>query len=588
MAQSLCLSRCEATDALVACSTEDRSMNDASSELARELLAERALPTDEVWRRAEARLAHPPAEWLNSAEEMCDRWAADRARLAMTFVHPDGRRELWTFAELARVSSRVARALRAAGLQRGDRVAGVMTRQVEAYLTALAAWRNGMIYTPLFVGFGPDALAQRLEKAEVGAVVVDHQARELVEQARAQLSSDPAVITVGGAAGRGVRRGDWSFWAEVDRHAPDGEMVRTDGSEPATLIFTSGTTGPPKGCLQAHWIVLTLQPFLRHTFALQPNDLLFAGADPGWSYGLYTVGFGPMSLGCPRVIYTGDFDARRWLQVIEDEQITYLGAAPSAYRRLADAAKRHGLAESVRGATSAGEPLDATLTDAWRAVGGGELQDGYGQSESAMLLANLAFEPRPLIPGSLSSVVPGFDVALLDPDGNEVEGQGVLAVHRPRYQASVGYFKEPEKWAARWRGDWFLTGDVLRRDEDDRWWFVGRDDDLIVTSGYNVGPTEVENVILEHPEVQEAAVVGAPDPDRGAVVRAVVVLRPTGDPARVREELQQEVRTRIGRHAYPRIVDVVDELPRTETGKLRRTELRNSFDGASGNRVASR
>jgi len=539
-----------------------------------DLLGERQLPSDEVWARAEARLDNPVGEWLNTAHEACDRWAGDRARTAMILVHPDGSRERWTFADLARASSRIAASLRAAGLRPGDRVAGVMTRQVEAYLTALAAWRSGMIYTPLFVGFGPDALAYRLRTAGAAAIVVDHRHREALEGARPLLDDDPHIITVTGPRGTGLRHGDRSFWAEHDRHAPDTAMARTPAGEPATLIFTSGTTGEPKGCLQAHWLVLPLQPFLRHTFALSESDLLFAGADPGWSYGLYTVGFGVMALGLPRVIDTADFDPHRWLRIVDEERITYLGGAPSAYRKVAAAAERTGMPDSVRGATSAGEPLDAPLTSAWRNLGGGELQDGYGQSESAMLLANLAHEQRPLLPGSLASVVPGFDVALLDPDGRVVDDQGVLAVHRPRYQASVGYWKDESRWKARWDGDWFITGDLLRRDDEGRFWFVGRDDDLIVTSGYNVGPTEVESVVLEHPEVVEAAVVGAPDPNRGTVVRAVVVLQPGADAERVREQLQEQVRRRVGRHAYPRIVDVVEELPRTETGKLRRAALR--------------
>jgi acetyl-CoA synthetase len=383
------------------------------------------------------------------------------------------------------------------------------------------------------------------------------------------------VYTITGPSGTGLSRGDFSFWAELDRHGADTEMVVTASNEPATLIYTSGTTGAPKGCLQSHSLPLTIQSFMRHTFALESSDLLFTGANPGWSYGLYTTGIGPMSLGHPRVVYTGDFDPKVWLKIFEQEQVTYVAAAPSAFRRLTEAAGRYGLPSSVRGATSAGEPLDAPLAKAWHDLTGSDIQDGYGASESAMVLANLAYPEQPTLPGALTSVIPGFDVELVDEDGNPVQGPGILALKSPRYQASSGYLNGAELWAARWRGDRFLTGDMFRIDSEGRYWFVGRSDDLIVTSGYNVGPTEVEGIILAHPGVAEVAVIGATDPTRGTVVRAVVVANGTVPQDQLATELQDAVRTTLGRHAYPRIVDFVSELPKTETGKIKRNLLRD-------------
>jgi acetyl-CoA synthetase len=302
---------------------------------------------------------------------------------------------------------------------------------------------------------------------------------------------------------------------------------------------------------------------------------LFAGADPGWSYGLYTTGIGPMSLGHPRVVYAGGFEPRTWLRIFEQEQVTYLAAAPSAIRRLIEPARRYGLAASVRGATSAGEPLDAPLAQAWRDLSGSEINDGYGASESAMVLANLAYAETPAVPGSLASVVPGFDVTLVDEDGAPQPAQGILALVNPRHQASTGYRNGDDLWAARWRDEKFLTGDVFRRDDDGRYWFIGRSDDLIVTSGYNVGPSEVEGVILDNPAVAECAVVAAPDPARGSVVRAVVVTNGSVPRDELAEQLRTAVREKLGRHAYPRIIDFVDDLPKTETGKIKRNLLRS-------------
>jgi acetyl-CoA synthetase len=539
-----------------------------------ELIAERHLSSDQIWKAAEARLDWPISKGMNTAHEACDRWARDRARVAMIFVHPDGRREVWTFAELSRASNQLATAWIAAGLQRGDRVAGVLSQQVEAYIAALAAWRAGFVYMPLFAGFGPTGLAQRLNGGDPSAIVVDSHYRDALGAALSLVTGDPLVYTVADATGHGIVRGDFSLWAELDAHGADTETVVTAPDEPATLIFTSGTTGAPKGCLQSHSLPLTIQSFLRHTFALEAGDMMFTGANPGWSYGLYTTGFGPMSLGHPRVVYTGDFDPRMWLKIFEQEQVTYVAAAPSAFRRLVDAAQRYGLSKSVRGATSAGEPLDAPLAQAWRELTGSDIQDGYGASESAMVLANLAYPEKPTLPGALTSIVPGFDIELTDDDGNVQDGQGILSLVKPRYQASSGYRNGEDLWAARWRGDKFLSGDMFRQDDDGRFWFVGRSDDLIVTSGYNVGPSEVEGVILAHPGVDEVAVVGAPDEARGIVVRAVVVSNGSVPPDQLTDEIRASVRETLGRHAYPRIVDFVNELPKTETGKIKRNLLR--------------
>jgi acetyl-CoA synthetase len=546
------------------------------------LLAERSMTIDEYWAVVEAGLDHPTGEGFNAAHEACDRWARDRARLAMVVRHPDGSSERWTFADMSEASCRLANALREAGLKRGDRFAALVDQGVEAFICALAAWRSGIIYMPLFVGFGPDALAERLNGGEPAAIVVDHRYRDPLETARGMLSSDPVIYTVTGPKGQGLRAGDHSLWAEVQRHSASHELAATSVSDPATLIYTSGTTGAPKGCIQPHGMLVTLTPFVRHTFAMQPHDMLFTGAGPGWAYGLYTTGLAVMAQGWPRVVYTGGFDPAVWLNIMDEERVTYMAAAPSAYRQLVSVAKRRGLPSQLRGATSAGEPLDAPLVEAWRTLGRqsnravADIQDGYGQSEAAMVLANLAYPDEPVIPGALASAVPGFEVGLVDDDGQEQTEQGILALRNPRFLGSIGYRNAQQKWEARWRGEWFLNGDVARRDDKGRFWFVGRDDDLIVTSGYNVGPTEVENIVLAQPGVAEAAVVAAPDKSRGSVVRAVVVADGTVPQATLVDSIQSAVKQRLGRHAYPRIVDFVDALPRTETGKVKRNVLRSA------------
>ncbi|PJE06012.1 AMP-binding protein [Mycobacterium sp.] len=554
-------------------------MNDNRAQIRATLLAERELSTDEYWAVAEARLDWPLTEGLNLAHECCDRWAADRGRIAISVHDPDGHVRRWTYYELMRAASAMANALTATGLKRGDRVAGLLDQQIESYIAALAVWRAGMVYVPLFVGFGTDAILERISSADVAAVVVDHRYRDIYAKVQDGLANRPAVFTVAGPSGVGVHKGDASLWQEIAAASPEHEIVRTQPSDCATLIFTSGTTGKPKGCLHPHSLILPLHSFLRHTAALTTEDLVFSGASPGWSYGLYAAGLGIQALGISRVVYTGAFDAAAWLRVMNAERVTYVMTAPSAYRPLAALAARVGIVDSVRGGLSAGEPLNSSLVKMWSSVGGGSLQDGYGSSEMGMVLANLAFDDRKVPAGALSSAVPGFDVLLVDENGQPQADEGIIGVRNSRWPI-LGYKDLDELWRAKTVNDVFLSGDLARRDSDGYYWFAGRSDDVIVTAGYNVGPAEVESIIAGIAGVKDVAVVAAPDESRGSVVRAVVVRDGTVDRASLSGRIQTLVKERLGRHAYPKIVDYVDELPRTEVGKIRRNVLREMQSAA--------
>jgi acetyl-CoA synthetase len=347
-------------------------------------------------------------------------------------------------------------------------------------------------------------------------------------------------------------------------------------TDPATLMFTSGTTSEPKACVIPQSGFLSLIPFVEHTFGVGTGDLLFATSDPGWSYGLYTSGCAPMSLGVPRIISTGDFDPGDWLRLMAEHDVTVAVGAPTAFRRLPAAARRYGWPETLRASSTAGEALDPeTVTEF--AERGTELRDGYGLTEVGMVLANQVGHPEGIDPAWLHGPVPGFEVELRRDDGTpaDVGEDGALAIRRPRFQLSLTYENAPGTWEERWQDGWFVTDDLFRRDERGRFQFRGRADDVIVTSGYNVGPIEVESILLADPAILEAAVVAEPDPDRGAVVRAVVVRAPDApDEATLNARLQAAVKEQVGRHAYPRVIEYADSLPRTATGKLRRTDLR--------------
>lgn len=532
---------------------------------------------EEAWRQVTERLSQDPDGRFNTFDEVCGRWAVDRSKIAMIIRHPDGSTEHWTYHRLAHETAKAARMFADAGLRPGDRVAAMLTRQVEAWICAFAAWRSGLVYVPLFVGFGASAVTDRLVASKAKAVVVDHRWRGVVAEAQGNLEKDIDVFTVAGERGVGLRQGDISFWAELERCAPDGPVADTRRDTPATLMFTSGTTSTPKGCIIPHSGFVALLPYVISVFGVDETDLLFATSDPGWSYGLYTTGAVPMSLGVPRIIYTGDFDPKAWLHLMEEHEVTFIAGAPSAYRRVLDAARRHGFPKSLRGANSAGEPLDRETAERWQEMADVPLRDGYGLTEVGMVLGD-TIGSGAKEPGALSSAVPGFDVALVDDEGNLIEsGRGRVAVRKPKFQLSIGYENVPDAWQSRWVNGWFVTDDLMERTAQGSWRFYGRADDVIVTSGYNVGPAEVESALLEDPGVAEAAVVAEPDPSRGHVVRAVLV-KSTDAPSdkELIERLQDRVRSKVGRHACPKIIEFRDEMPRTATGKLRRASLRTA------------
>ncbi|PBC36254.1 acetate--CoA ligase [Rhodococcus sp. ACS1] len=528
-----------------------------------------------AWQDIESLLDRDPFGGdFNTAHEICTRYAADPNRVALTVRHEDGSADRWTYFELDRLAAKAARVFARADLKRGDRVGGLLSRQVESWITALAVWRSGLVYVPLFGGFAPDAIGLRLDAAGVRAIVVDRRYRPALAEAQATHGLDPAVFVVGDGAAGGT---DKSFWTEVDLAAADGPLEKTALGDTATLLFTSGTSGTPKACTMTHATFVSVMPYVKTVLGATRDSIVFSTSDPAWAFGLFSTGAAVMGLGVPRVMYSGKFVPEAWHRVIREEKATILTTAPAALRRLTATFAQEGVPASLRTVAAAGEPLTAAVAADWAGTGAPAVRNGYGLSEVGMLLGDTQGTETRSVPGWMSAGIPGFDTFLADRDGEPVaEGlPGLIAVRQPRHQMSSGYENAPELWADRWRGDVFLTEDRAVTDSEGRWQILGRDDDMIIASGHNISPVEVENALLQHPAVADAAAVAYEDPVRGGVVRAVVVRADTpGDDSDLVTQLKQLVAQRVGPYAAPKVVDFRPDLPRTEVGKLRRAAVR--------------
>lgn len=479
-------------------------------------------------------------------------------------------------AELQDRAGELAAALAALGVRRGDRVAGMLGRRPESFALPLAVWRLGAVYVPLFSGFGPDAAEVRLADCEAAALVVDAANAATAAVVAGRL---PALWVLG--VGEGVAGLEGVEVSEPELQARAGEPpqpVATAATETATIMYTSGTSGPPKGCMLPHYGVVTLWPNVEHGLGAAPGEVLFATADAGWSYGLYTTGLAPISRGVTRVLYEGDFDPAGWWRAARELEVDQLASAPTGYRQLAAAGP--GVIgpplPRLRAATSCGEPLTAEIGAWFERHLGIAVHDSYGLTELGILIAQLRGPGRERSPnGSMGTPLPGFEVGLLDEDLRPVrDGEpGRVAVRDHGMLLSRGYWNRMPEWEARLREGWWLTEDIARRD-DGRYWYIGRADDVIVTAGYNVGPTDVEEILLEHPAVLDAACVGEADERKGQAIAAHLVLAAPQDPEALLAELRSSVGERLGWHAAPRALHFTDRLPRTESGKVRRRELR--------------
>ena len=515
-------------------------------------------------------------EGFNIADVCCERWAARAPDRPAILDASGGGLVTTTYGALKARSDALAAALAARGLRRGDRVAILLPQCEQTVSAHLAAYKLGCVALPLAALFGVDALEHRLRDAGARALVTDAAGLAKARALRAGLPELELLVSVDGAQGEAL-----GFDALIaGASLADLPEWRPGAEDPALMIYTSGTTGPAKGALHAHRVLAGHVPGVQlpHDFFPQPGDLMWTPADWAWAGGLLNALLPALMFGVPVVAHRAPrFEAEQAFALMERMQIRNAFIPPTALRMLRAVerpAQRYRL--SLRTLASGGESLGAETWRWGREALGLSINEFYGQTECNLVLGSCAALGVSR-PGAIGKPIPGHRAGVIRPDGSLCEPgeQGQIAIARPDPVMFLGYWRQPEATTRKFIGDWMTTGDQGHMDADGYVFFVGRDDDVITSSGYRIGPGEVEDCLLRHPAVSLAAAVGKPDPLRTEIVRAFVVLREGFSPSdTLAAEIQDFVRTRLSAHEYPRQVDFVDELPMTTTGKIIRRLLR--------------
>jgi len=512
----------------------------------------------------------------NIGVDVCDRWAEKEPdRLAILYARPDGRDVPITYGWLRDTSNRLANALRAHGISRGDRVSILLPQSPEVAAIHIAIYKLGAVALPLAVLFGVDALSYRLENSGAKALITNAWGVERIAEVRNELPALKLVLSLDGP-GDGAR----GFADELSRASSDFAPVDTSPDDPAMMVYTSGTTGQPKGALHGHRVLIGHFPGVEthHDFLPQPGDRLWTPADWAWAGGLLNVLLPGLHYGVPVVARRFEkFDPEEAFALMARAQIRNAFIPPTALRMLRAAPNpkgRYGI--NMRSIGSGGESLGAETYEWGKSAFGLVINEFYGQTECNIVLAacNAIGVSKA---GAIGKPVAGHTVGIIDNDGNELKpGEtGQIAVKRPDPVMFLEYWGKPEATRDKFIGDWMTTGDQGVMDDEGYVSFVGRDDDVITSAGFRIGPGEIEDCLIRHPAVALAAAVGKPDALRTEIVKAFIVLK-KGYAASdaLASDIQGFVKTRLSAHEYPREVAFIEDMPMTTTGKVIRRLLR--------------
>jgi acetyl-CoA synthetase len=522
-----------------------------------------------------------PADF-NITEWACRRWAHERHRLALQWEDESGATETWSYWDLQQAADRLSNALAALGVARGDRVALILPQRPETVIAYFACFQMGVIAVPLSFLFGPDALEYRLADSGAKVAIADADTLAPLQSVRGGLPALKHVLGCAGARGPGVLAWD-AVLAGASRHF---EPARTAARDPAAIIYTSGTTGPPKGALLAQSALIGNLPGFEHSHDdfPQPGDFFWSPADWAWTGGLWDALMPTLYHGQAILGYRGRFDAERAFHLLEKYAVRNTFLFPTALKMMMKAypKPRESFDLDLRTLMSGGEALGPAVFHWCREELGVTANEIFGQTEMNYIVGN-SHTHWPVRPGSMGRAYPGHRVAVIDEKGEELaHGEiGDVALERtwidgtPDPVIFLEYWKNPQATAEKYTGVWCRTGDQAARDADGYLWYHGREDDVFKVSGYRVGPTEIENCLVRHPAVANSAVVASPDPIRGAVVKAFVLLAAGHSASEaLKDSIREHVKKHLAPYQQPREIEFVSELPMTTTGKVRRKVLR--------------
>lgn len=521
------------------------------------------------WKEAEKELSWFKGKKINAAHCAIDVNARNfrKNKVALYWEGESGEKKKFTFAELSGLSNQFGNLLKSLGVKRGDRVFFFLPRVPELYYGFLGTLKIGAIAGTLFSAFGPEALFDRLSNSQAKILVTNKTLKPRIDKIKRKLPKLEKIILVE------------ELENLLKNEKSSLKVAQMDPQEPAFMLFTSGTTGKPKGVIHSHQAILVEHLTAKWVLDLRDEDVYWCTADPGWVTGIAYEILGSWSNGASSLVYEGRFSPEKWYQLIQDYKVNVWYTAPTAIRMLAASdsglVKKYDLS-SLRHLASVGEPLNPEVVYWGLKTFGLPFHDNWWQTETgAILIAN--YPCMSIRPGSMGKPIPGIVANIVSDKGKELPTKkiGNLGI-KPGWPSMMKtIWRKPTKYKSYFIGGWYITGDLAYKDKDGYFWFVGRADDVIKTSGERVGPFEVESSLLEHPAVAEAGVIGKPDPIRGEIIKAFIALKPSFKPSEaLKTKLQEHVKTNLAGHAYPREIEFIDKLPKTRSGKIVRRLLK--------------
>jgi acetyl-CoA synthetase len=516
-------------------------------------------------------------EYYNVGVDVCDKWANEKYRMALIYLAPDGKEQRYTFRDLKKRSNQLANALRAHGIEKGDRVGILLPQCPETLISHIAVYKLGGVALPLLTLFGSLAIEYRLANSGATAVITDSGNLPKILEIKEHLPELRLILVVDSAGQPGVL----DFWRCLQKGSPHFNPVLTRAHDPALIIYTSGTTGPPKGTLHAHRILLGILPGFEfyHNLFPQKGELVWTPLD--WAYigGSYDTLFPALHHGYPVLASRAKkFDPDEAFFLMAKYGVRNMMAVPTVLRLMMQAVEnpKEKYDLRLRSITVGGETLGAELYQWSRRALGVELNEQYGQTECDFVIG-FCSEVMKIVPGAIGKAVPGHQVEIITASGNIAKAGelGEIAIRCPDPVMFLEYWGDPQATRQKFSGDWMRTGDYGTKDESGYFWFRGRQDDLVESGGYRIGPGEVEDCLMKHAAVKLVGVIGVPDEIRDEIVKAYVVLKEGIEPdTLLQESIQQHVKSKLEAHAYPREVEFIREMPMTKTGKILKQALR--------------